>query len=113
MMNYSPQPCVMLVNEGGESFNRHGLSQGHYHSFKEERKTTTGTSPGDINQPDAALAAFYPGNMARQIRLMLKKIQVAPMLQLGIIRFKLFLSTFWARKGPATPEVDHDVNPFP
>jgi hypothetical protein len=44
---------------------------------------------------------------------MLEKIQMAPMLQLGIISFKLFLSAFWARKGPATPEVDHDVNPFP
>jgi hypothetical protein len=102
----------MLIDELGNVLNRHRFSHRHDYGFKQQRETTTGSSPWDINQSHPTIIAFNPWHSGCQVGFKLKEVQVPPALFLGIIGFYASLTTPRAGKGTSPGKIDPDVEPL-
>ncbi len=81
----SPKPRVMLVDNLGNRLDRHGLGHHHHQCLKQQRKSTPHSRPGNLYRLDPAILTAHTGNPGRQIGLVLKKVQMPPRPPLRVI----------------------------
>ena len=110
VVSHAPQPGVVLIDEPSDGFYRHGFGQCHDNGFKQQRKTTVGSGPGDFSQVNPTRVALGPGDSGDQISFMQKKSLMPSCFLYCVVGFQIGLPTFRTRKGTSSRKIKADVN---
>jgi len=113
MIQNPPETRVMFLHNLAQRFYRHFPGQRHHQSFKQQGKTTSRTSRGDLDKPHPTLSASDSRHPGMKMSFILKKAQMTPALLLCIMDLTALSLAFWTNKGVARRGVKLNIEaPF-
>ena len=102
----------MLPDQAGSRGHGHTLHQGHDQGLEQQGEARAFPGPGHWHLLHPVLIALAPWHSGRQISRVLKEVQMAPGLLLGVMHLG-GLAAGRARKGGTPLEIHEDVQaPF-
>jgi len=112
VLDYAPQPRVVLADQAGGSGDWHALHEGHDERFEQEREAGAGPCPWHGDEAHAVVGAVDARDTRVQEGLVLEEIEVAPRLLHRVMHRAVGLAALGAGKAAAGLEVDLDVEPL-
>jgi len=104
-----PEPGVVLFDNIRNGFYRHRLGHHHNQRLKQQRKTTSRTSPGNLDRFDATISTTHTRNPSIQICLMLEKVQMPPCVPLSVVCTAPLSAANGTAKNTATGKINLNI----
>jgi len=112
MLDKSPQAGIMLGNQFGNSFYRHGRRQKHDIGFKQQSESAAFSGPGNIDHSDTAVTALDTGDPSVHVSFMLEKIQMSPGFLVSVMDRTVCSSTVRTEKSASLGKVQINIQTF-
>src|SRR5271157_166249 len=109
VLEYSPQPGIVLINNPRNGLDRHILHHHHHQCLEEEREAAPRTGPRYGDLFDTTLLALHARHPGAEIGPILKEVQMTPSSLLSIVSAASFCTAMGTRESAAPDEINIDI----